>query len=117
MPFQDAEMEEMEMAGVPLVDRVKPGDWLGWLVVIVFLVLSYLYVVRPIMGSVVGPSKDEQIAAVAGMASLPQGRSAEFQAYLEQLAGQEGDGDPLERLIRNNQPGALRNLQSWIEEG
>jgi len=112
-----SETEVPVAASVPLMQRLQPGDWIGWLVVLVVLVLTYLYVIRPVMAAILGPSKEEQIAEMAQRAALPDGRSAEFQSQLLQIAGHEGEGDPMVRVIRENIGSTVRNLQGWIEEG
>ena len=116
MPFKMTEKNAMTAAGSPLLQRLRPGDWLGWLVVLVALVLTYMYVVRPVMSAVLGPSKEKQITQMAELAGLSSGRSKEFQHRLLELAGSEGEGDPLVRVIRENLGSTVRNLQSWIEE-
>jgi flagellar M-ring protein FliF len=116
LQFRSADSDAVAVAGVPFMQRMRVGDWIGWLVLLVVIVMTYLYVLRPIISSVVGPSKEERIAQMASMAMLPDGRSADFQNRLTQLTGHDGEGDPLVAVIRENLGGTVRNLQSWIEE-
>ncbi len=116
LPFRAVELETGTTASVPFFQRFKPGDWISWIVLLAILVLTYLYVVRPVMSSVIGPSPEERVAQMAGMGMLPDGRSEEFQNRLLQLTGHEGEGDPLVSVIRGNLTGTVRHLQSWIEE-
>ena len=112
-----SETETPIAASMPLMQRLQPGDWIGWVVVLVVLVMTYLYVIRPVLAAILGPSKQDQIAEMAQRAALPDGRSAEFQTQLLQIAGHGGEGDPLVRVIRENLGSTVRNLQGWIEEG
>ncbi len=117
MPFVAATQGEVTEAGMPIFGLVPWGTAARWLVVLTLLVLAYRYVARPVMQSIVTPTRDDEYVDGEGPAGLLEGRSPEFQRQLVQLTGHQGEGDPLVSVLQTNLPVSVRALRDWIEEG